>query len=186
MKRIAVIYASKYGFTKKYAQWIAQDLQADIMETNQIKVNPNLLDSYQIIIFGGGLYAGGMNGISLITKNFSRLCNKELYLFTVGAADVADGKNIATIRKNIYQAFTPEMRQKIQLYHFRGGLNYPKMSLLHRMMMCLLVKKLRKRKKEELTGEEAEMLSTYGQKIDFTERRAIAPLVEEIRRSEVI
>jgi len=32
MKNIAVIYKSKYGSTKKYAEWLGEDLQADVFE----------------------------------------------------------------------------------------------------------------------------------------------------------
>lgn len=32
MKKTAVIYKTKYGSTKKYAEWIAQNLSCDIFD----------------------------------------------------------------------------------------------------------------------------------------------------------
>ena len=55
--RILVTYASKYGTTKRYAQWIAEDLACDLRDSRE--VNAELLKSYDILIHGGGLCAGG-------------------------------------------------------------------------------------------------------------------------------
>lgn len=74
-KKTAVIYKSKYGSTKKYAQWIAEELGADLMETDKTKLSA--LQNYDVIVYGGGLYAGGVSGISLVTKNFSSIMDKE-------------------------------------------------------------------------------------------------------------
>ena len=58
MKTI-VIYKSKTGFVRKYAEWIAEDLLADIFEVS--KVNINMLAKYDTVIFGGSLHAVGIN-----------------------------------------------------------------------------------------------------------------------------
>ena len=46
------------------------ELKSILFECSQIK--PEDLLQYDTIIFGGGLYASGINGISLITKNFKQ------------------------------------------------------------------------------------------------------------------
>lgn len=74
--KAVVIYKSKTGFTKKYAQWIAEDLSADIFEVS--KVNMNMLNSYDTVIYGGSLYAVGINGVKLITQNIDKLKDKKL------------------------------------------------------------------------------------------------------------
>ena len=80
MKTI-VAYKSKSGYTKRYAEWIAQELGCDIKE------NPELSDilGYDTIIYGGGMYAGGFNGGKLITKNLDKLSGKKIALFAVGS-----------------------------------------------------------------------------------------------------
>ena len=64
--KTAVIFKSKYGSTRKYAQWIAADLQADLFAADKIKVRD--LAPYQTIVYGGYLYAGSIAGIKLLTK----------------------------------------------------------------------------------------------------------------------
>ncbi len=180
MGKIAVIYKSKYGSTKKYAEWIAEELGADLMETGKTK--PQELQGYDVIVYGGGLYAGGVSGLSLITKNFESIRNKALYLFTVGAADYTDPQNISHVQKGLERVLTPDMREKIKVYHLRGGMNYRKMNILHRLMMAMLIKMLRKKPESELRSDDKEMLASYGNDMDFTERQTIRGLVDDIKR----
>ncbi|WP_099469727.1 flavodoxin domain-containing protein [Konateibacter massiliensis] len=179
MKKIAVIYKSKYGFTKTYAQWISDELKADLLEADKTK--PAALQEYDVIVYGGGLYAGGVSGISLITKNFASINSKAIFLFTVGAADVADRQNTDSIRKSLARVLTPEMQEKIKIYHLRGGMDYANMSFMHRTMMGMMMKMLHKKSESELTSEEKSMIETYGQKVDFTDRSTITPLVQAIK-----
>lgn len=51
-KQIAVIYKSKYGSTKQYAEWIAKELDASLFEATNIK--PSQLLDYDVVVYGGG------------------------------------------------------------------------------------------------------------------------------------
>lgn len=176
MSKLVVIYKSKYGSTKKYAEWIADELKGDLLEHSKIKAGD--LINYDTIIYGGGLYAGGIGGISLITKNFEYLKEKNLIIFTVGLAPTGN-KEIFTpiIEKNC----TEEMRQQIQFFNLRGWINYKKLSLIHKLMMGMLKKTLAKKKSEELSNDDKQFLETYGKKVDFTDIQTIQPLVEYAR-----
>ena len=112
MSDIAIIYSSHYGFTEAYAHWLAEDLSADLLEAG--KVRREDLEKYGTIIYGGGLYAGGVNGISLLVKNAELLLGKKLYLFTVGASDPADPENINNIWNGIAKALPPNMLETIR------------------------------------------------------------------------
>ncbi|MEW9054060.1 MAG: flavodoxin domain-containing protein [Neobacillus sp.] len=175
----AVIYKTKYGFTETYAQWIAEDLGADLLVADKVKTAN--LQNYSTLIYGGGLYAGGVSGIATLTKNFESIKDKTLYLFTVGAADVTDQKNIDSIRNSLSRVLTPPMMQAIKIYHFRGGMKYSKMSLIHRAMMSMMIKVVRKKPESELSAEDKMMLKTYGQDVDFTDRRMITSLIDDIK-----
>ena len=165
MSDIAVIYASHYGFTEAYARWIAEELSGDLLEAKRVQSED--LRRYHTVIYGGGLYAGGVNGISLLTENFETLQGKNLFLFTVGAADVTDQENIASIRRSL-----------------RGGLQYSRMNLLHKSMMAMLRLSLLKKPESELGSDGRALLETYGQDVSFLDREAIAPLVADVRKRE--
>ena len=133
----------------------------------------------------GGLYAGGVSGISLLTKNFASISNKAAFLFTVGAADVTNQENIDAIRESLSRILTSDMQEKVEIYHLRGGMGYPNMTFLHRTIMALMVRMLRKKPESALSSEEKAILETYGQKVDFTDRSTIAPLVQAIKHRKM-
>ena len=67
MKRIVVIYQSAYGYTQTYAEWIGQELNCPCFSKKGFRSQD--LSNYDVIIFGGGLYAGGINGVDLLSAS---------------------------------------------------------------------------------------------------------------------
>lgn len=183
MSKIAVIYKSKYGFTKKYAEWISQTLGADLLVASKVKVDE--LQKYTTIIYGGGLYAGSVSGISIITKNFDALKDKNIYLFTVGSSDVQDNANIEYIRAALNNVLTPDMQNAIKIYHFRGGLDYTKMSFIHRAMMGMMIKMLSKKPDSELSNDQKQMIQMHGKNVDFFDKDSICDMIQDINNANV-
>ena len=177
--RILVTYASKYGTTKRYAQWIAEDLACDLRDSRE--VNAELLKSYDILIHGGGLYAGGLSGIQTIVKNYDAISNKRIILFSCGLADPEDPENVAHIEAGLEKVLTPEMREKIRQFHLRGGIDYSRLGLTHKAMMAMLRTVMLKKGYDNLRSEDQMMLDTYGGTVDFTNRESLAPLLSYVR-----
>ena len=177
--RILVTYASKYGTTKRYAQWIAEDLACDLRDSRE--VNAELLKSYDILIHGGGLYAGGLSGIQTIVKNYDAISNKRIILFSCGLADPEDPENVAHIEAGLEKVLTPEMREKIRQFHLRGGIDYSRLGLTHKAMMAMLRRVMLKKGYGNLRSEDQMMLDTYGGTVDFTNRESLAPLLSYVR-----
>lgn len=180
--KTAIIYKSHYGSTETYAKWLAEDLDADLLQANRVK--PADLQKYETIVYGGGLYAGGVHGINLMAKNFETIKDKTFYLFTVGFSDMTSEENIKAIRSNLKQKLPPAMWEKMHIYHLRGGMFYSKMSFLHRMMMKMMINMLRKKPDSELRSDEKDMLKSVNQDTDFTDRAAIALLVADIKTNK--
>lgn len=67
MSKTAVIYKSKTGFTRKYAQWIAEETGCDLFPYEQReKVD---FSRYDTILYGGGFYAGTIGGLKWFKKS---------------------------------------------------------------------------------------------------------------------
>ena len=77
-----MIYKSISGFTKKYAEWIAEELKADLLEYKNTNIDQ--LRIYDLIIFGGSLHAVGISGVNIIKKNLHILTDKKIIIFTTG------------------------------------------------------------------------------------------------------
>ncbi len=175
MGKAAVVYKSKYGSTKQYAQWIAQALDAGLFDVSEVRAQD--MDGYDTVILGGGLYASGVLGSDFITKNYGGLKGKNLVVFTVGLANprLTDYSDI--IEKN----FPQEIRNSIKIYHFRGAIDYKNINLKHKAMMSLLVKKVNRIDEKDRDEEMKQLIDTYGQTVDFTDEASIAELISYCR-----
>ena len=175
MTKTVVVYQSHYGTTEKYAQWIAEDSKADLFKVSDITTETLL--TYDTIVYCGGLYAGGILGFPIIKKNFSRLTNKNIIAVAVGAT-LKKAEDIEAVKnKNL----TPEMRDAVCFFMLRGGLNYKKMSLLHKAMMFLLVTFLKFKKSDKLDNDSKGLIATYGKVVNFTDKDTIGPIINEIQ-----
>lgn len=73
------------------------------------------------------------------------------------------------------------MKDNIKVFHLRGGIDYTKLNLMHKTMMSMLVKIVKKKDREELNAEQKEMIDTYGQVVDFTDKQSLQPIIEYIK-----
>ena len=175
MKTI-VVYKSKTGFTKKYAQWIAEQLSADIFNISE--VNINTLIKYGTIIYGGSLYAVGILGIDLINKNIDKLKDKKILVFATGVSPLSDKAINDITSKN----FTQEQLKFINFFYLRGGFNYNKLNFFDKFLMTLLKWKIKSKKKEELIPDETLMLSIFHESVDYTKKENINELISFIKK----
>ncbi|QGU93892.1 flavodoxin [Clostridium bovifaecis] len=175
LKKILVIYKSKYGSTRQYAEWIANDLKADLVDVSTIKVKDLL--RYDVIIFGGFLHAVGISGLKIITDNFKEIMDKKIIVFAVGCSPKREDA-ISHVSSN---NFTEEMKEKISFFYLRGAFNYEKLDLLDKMMMKALRVKLEKKNKEDLDEDSKGLLACYDSPVNWTNRNAIIPIVQRAR-----
>jgi len=110
-----VLYKTSSGFTRKYAEWIAEELSADIFDV--AKFDANKLDDYDNVVYGGSLHAVGIIGVKFITKNLDRLKGKKLAVFATGASPVRE----EVIREVRDKNFTQEQQKYIRFFYLRGG-----------------------------------------------------------------
>ena len=126
--RTLVIYKSISGFTKKYAEWIAEELKADIHGTKDFDCT--LFKNYDLIVFGGSLHAVGINGVKCIKENLEQLCDKKIVVFAVGASPPRENV-LDEVRNNNFS----EEQKKIMFFYLRGGFNYGKLNFSNKILM---------------------------------------------------
>jgi menaquinone-dependent protoporphyrinogen IX oxidase len=176
MDRIAVVYSSKYGHTKKYAQWLAEELSADIYDGKG--VNINAFEEYSTIVFGGSLYAGTNKAAGLLVKYFEQIKDKKVVLFTCGMFDVSKESILIGIKKELDKVITPEIRKQIGIFHLRGGIDSNNLSFLHKIMVKVPYSLIKKKTENELTDEDRNFLEIYGKAIDYSDKKALDPIIQ--------
>lgn len=178
MDNIVVVYQSKYGSTKKYAQWIAEELSCELFDRKSITVAD--LEQYNTVIYGGWLYGGIASGIRLVTKSFDKFSNKNVILFTCWLANPNEKSNTDRIKKSLNKVLSPKMQEIIKVFHFHGGIDYSKLGIIHKTMMAIVHNIIAKKSYNILSNGEKQILDTYGKVTDFTDKSAIMPIVKYV------
>lgn len=174
--KAVVLYKSKTGFTRKYAEWIAKELSADIFDASGVTVK--MLEDYDTVIYGGRLHAVGIDGVKLITRNFDKLKNKKIVVFASGASPSRE----EVINEVTNANFTPEQQKHIKFFYMRGGFDYSRLPFFDKVLMQLLKRKIlnKKKKGEELTSDEKGMLAIYDRPVDYTIKENINEIISYV------
>jgi len=167
MKTI-VIYRSKTGFTKKYAELISEKLKCPMYSYEESKKIS--LDDYDWVIYGGSLYASGILGLK---KFKSQLRNQNLIVFAVGATPPKDGLKDELMTAN----FTPNEKERVKFFYLRGGFNFDDLNLIDKGLMLMMKRSIKKKDPKDRTPDEKGLLNAYEQPVDFTKEKNIEPLV---------
>ena len=173
--KTAVIYKSVSGYTKNYAEWIAEELDADLFAHDGI--DPSVLPEYDMIIFGGALHAVGIGGIDIIKDNMEKLQGKNIIVFTTGASPARE--NVLEEVKN--RNFSPEEQKRIRFFYLRGGFDYSRLNFVNKILMTLMKWKIRAKKESDRTPDERGMLAAFSHPVDFTKKEKTGELVAYAR-----
>jgi ADP-ribose pyrophosphatase len=96
-----ILYKSKYGAAKQYAEWIAEGLaESVIFSIDNYEFKD--IEKYENIVLCSGTYLGEIGIRNFLVKNWSRFQDKRVYLLAVGIVFGDDGEiGYDTIPKNI-------------------------------------------------------------------------------------
>lgn len=169
MKTI-VIYNSQTGFTKRYAEWIAEASGAVCLELSVAKKEN--LSGYDAIIFGGWACAGSISKISWFKGNINKWENKKLIAFCVGGSPMESPDIEPALKRN----FDGVETEKVNVFYCPGGFNYEKMPVLSKLMMKMFIKAL-KAKKDKSEAEQV-MIKMISSSYDISDKKYIEPILQ--------
>ncbi|MDR0909422.1 MAG: flavodoxin domain-containing protein [Spirochaetaceae bacterium] len=169
-----IIFKSKYGATKKYAEWLSEDLHFDCVEIKNI--NTQQLMQYDTIILGGGIYASGIAGLSFLKKNIDKLSGKKIIVYCVGASPYEE-----EAFSEIYKYNFKDKLEGIKCFYYRGAWKENEMSFPDRTLCKMLQNVVAKKDPATLAVWEKALMSAVGQNCDWTDREYIKPVVEYVK-----
>jgi menaquinone-dependent protoporphyrinogen IX oxidase len=170
-KRILVLYVTKYGSTKRYAEWIAEKTHADIFEVS--KFNRSLLNNYTTVLFGSPVYMGRIKNIHFVKRNWKILRTKKVGIFSVTGVPSDDLRQQKVFRASL----SVEIRKKVMYCPLRGAFNYKLLHFIDKMLMSgprIRFQIAYWMKRSEKTKE---MLARFYSPRDWTNKAAIEPIV---------
>ncbi|HCC37472.1 MAG TPA: hypothetical protein DEQ14_07565 [Treponema sp.] len=169
--KIYIICNSKTGFTRRYADWIAEETGAVVIPYK--KYDKTVINTEDAVIFGSHLHAGRIEYLDKIKARF-----KSHKKFAVFAAGGTPGASAESIEKVWNTNFTTEELVLIPHFYMQGGINYEKMGFLDRMLMKTVAKMMSKQR--HLSAADAGFAEAIQNSYDISSREYIRPLVDYI------
>lgn len=167
-----VVYGSVYGHSKKYAEHFANEFNIEPISYRKL----NQMEKVDLLVYFGGLYAGGVKGLSAVNRKYNKLV-----LVTVGLADPLNEENTERIKKSIKSKYKDFNDSNIKLFHLRGGIDYDKLLMHHRLMMRLVYTKAKNISLDKQNDEIKTMIKTYGSKVDFLNFESLNPIFQYVK-----
>lgn len=169
-----IVYNSKTGFTARYANWIAEEINCTVLPYKNL--TDAAINESDIIIFGSRVHAGRMEYLNGFKSRLGSHPGKIIVIFASGAAPAAAGNIITEFWK---ANLTPEESESIPHFYFQSGLNYESMGFFDRMIMKAAAFFIDKKKNK--THDEAEFEKAIKNSYDVSSKDYIQPLVHCIR-----
>ena len=172
-----ILYTSKYGATKQYADWLAEETGFDCIETKKAKIKDVM--QYDTIILGGGIYASGIKGITFLKKNIGQLRGKKVIVFCVGASAYDE----TFFRQIMNHSLTGELAG-LPCCYCRGACDIDAMSFGDKTLCKMLIKAVAKKKPEDYEPVDKALMEAADHKRDWTDKAYLAPILEAIGQKD--
>ncbi|MBA4348100.1 MAG: hypothetical protein C0413_04535 [Clostridiales bacterium] len=168
-----ILYGTCYGSAKQYADELSR--RSGLLSVSYEDAGD--LSAYDRIVYIGSLYAGGVLGMAVTLGKLADWQSKQIVIATVGLADNENEENTQNIRKGMQRQLPAGMMEHAKLVHLRGGIDYSRLNMKHKVMMGLLYRKAKNLPPEKKTAEVRAMIDTYNQGVDFVDLSRVDELL---------
>lgn len=134
MKTI-IIYASKYGSTQQYAQWLSTETGYDAFNIGKIKARKLL--NYERIIIGSSVHMGRLDIASWMKKHWSKMQDKSVILFSVNGTP-PDQKE--ELKKVLEYSLPQHILNRVNYFPLQGRLIYAELNFWHKLLLKMMRK----------------------------------------------
>jgi len=112
--RVLILYQSKYGSTRQYADWIHKDIPSEIVDVD--KGDKPEFAEYDVIVFGGSVRMGRIVIAPLIVETWNAVKGGKVVLFTTSGTPPQH----PNIQKIFNSSFPEDIRKEIKYFPLRG------------------------------------------------------------------
>ena len=175
MDRTVVIYKSKHGSTKQYAEWIGEELDCPVIAEKDFSKKD--FDKYDNVIFGGCVQAGGIMGFDLIKKNMRRLEEKKIVTFAVGLNVMQKETRMQLREIN----FDKKRVERMTCFYCPGAYKPEEIKGIDVGIMKMMISMLESKGALEMTEEDKKLLDAVKNGANYVDRKYIEPIVNEFK-----
>ncbi len=168
-----ILYNSKTGFTRKYAQLLAEELGCAALPLGDA---PADLSQYAAVAFGRRLHAGVVDGWKKAQKLLNSRGAKKLVVFATGAMPNGAGEQI---RKVWEQNLTPGELDAVPHFYLQAGLCLEKLGAGDRAMLKVAGWAMGRKKAK--TPEDQAFQDAISRSYDISDPKYIRPVADCLR-----
>lgn len=161
MGKTIVLYASAYGSTRRYAEYIANTIGCPASDIRRVR--PQMLAEVDTVVFGGWLCGGAVVGGGALEAKREQLAGKRLIVFVTGAGKYAGTSRMNDIIASNFSTVVPE-----RVFYLRGNVCYRRMRWYHKFLINYLLfddtnreRKWLKQEREFFQEKQADNLILY-------------------------
>ncbi len=122
-----ILYQSKCGSTKAYAEDIAKATGADVYPLKGFRLKK--MKDYDTIVFGGWVQGGSIQGLDKFLSEYESIKDKNVLIFSTGMAfPTSDGRSLL-IEQNLLDMY------HIRFYMLQGSFDIKKLRPLERILI---------------------------------------------------
>lgn len=184
MSKAIVIYTSRRGSTRQYAEWIADELDCEALPLADIKTTGRDafdLYGYDCIIYGGWIRGSGIVDFDKFSKLLDDELMQRLIVFGVGFADET-AENYAQVWGYSIGKIDPKNSNKAILYILGGRYDPSAVTGADKLMMKIMRTVLLSGSTPEAKLQANKIRDRIDNGVDMVSRDNIASLVKDAQK----
>lgn len=175
-EKAIVIYTSKRGSTKQYAEWMAEDLGCEAVSLTEF--DKATIPEYDLVIYGSWLRGSGIVDYDTLDPYLEGMKDRTV-LFVTGVSEYNPANYLQICEINFDGR---ENMNQMQLYFCPGRYEPENVKGLDRMLMGIAKKVLKAGKTADDGGAADKMIERIENGVDLVDRRYTEPVLRAARK----
>ncbi len=178
-RTIALVYCSQTGFTKKYADWLAEDLGCEAVPyVDRGRIDLGEID---LLVFCSWFHAASIKGSKWLKKAMGEYPNLRVVVLATGATPMpCEMWPASEVEEAFGRTFPKDEYPDLPHFYCQGGFDFERLGTLDKIAMRMFFKM--NAKAAETDPKAAEMLRVMGDGFDGTRREYLEPALACIRK----
>ena len=181
MDRSIVIYTSKRGSTRQYAEWIAEDLGCRAVPLDDALKEGVDLHDYDCVIYGGWIRGSGIVDFDKFAKLLDGDIMKRLIVYGTGLADET-AENYAQVWGYSIGKIDPKNENGAIMYILGGRYDPEEVTGMDRFLMKIMRRVLLSGSTPDAKMQADRIRERIDNGVDMVSRDNIASLVKDARK----
>ncbi len=175
----AIVYCSQTGFTKRYADWLSEDLGCEAVPFSGKR--HVILDEASVLIFCSWYHAASIKGAKWLKKTMREHPNLPVVVLATGATPMpCEMWPESEIEEAFRRTFPKDEYPDLPHFYCHGGFDFDRLGTPDKIAMRMFFKANAKAAETDPKAEE--MLRVMGGGFDGTRREYLQPVLACIRQ----